>query len=255
MERHAMLPRLVAASAGAAVSSTAAEKMKVLVVDDEPNLVELVQGYLEREGFAVLAAHDGPSALALARTEKPDLLILDVMLPGLDGVEVCRRLRQFSDAYVLMLTARAEEVDKIVGLSVGADDYLTKPFSPRELVARVKAMLRRPRAAPTEPGESPPQRIGELVLDRGRYELTRRGEAVPLTSREFALLATLAAHPGRVFTRPQLLDRVWGSEFYDEHVIEVHVGNLRRKLEEDPARPRYIQTVRGVGYRLAGGLG
>jgi DNA-binding response OmpR family regulator len=160
-------------------------------------------------------------------------------------------VRQFSDAYVLMLTARAEEVDKIVGLSVGADDYLTKPFSPRELVARVKAMLRRPRNGTAEPEAPPPRHLGDLTIDTARHEVQRRGEPVPLTAREFALLATLAAHPGHVFTRAQLLERVWGSEFYDDHVVEVHIGNLRRKLEDDAARPHWVQTVRGVGYRLA----
>jgi two-component system alkaline phosphatase synthesis response regulator PhoP len=224
----------------------------VLVVDDEQNLVELVHDYLGQEGFVVLTASDGPSALELVRTRRPDLVVLDVMLPGLDGVEVCRRLRQFSDAYVLMLTARAEEVDKVVGLSVGADDYLTKPFSPRELVARVRAMLRRPRyGIPAEPNMPPAQHVGDLVIDRDQHEVKRRGELLSLTAREFALLSALAAHPGRVLTRPQLLERVLGSDHYDEHVVEVHIANLRKKLEDDPARPRYVQTVRGVGYRFA----
>jgi DNA-binding response OmpR family regulator len=226
----------------------------VLVVDDESNIVDLVRGYLEAEGFAVLAAGDGPSALDLIRTAGPDVVVLDVMLPGIDGVEVCRRLRAFSDAYVLMLTARAEEVDRVVGLSVGADDYVTKPFSPRELVARVKAMLRRPRrgSGAAEPDPPPVHRVGDLVVDEARHEATRRGALLPLTAREFALLAALAAQPGRVFTRTQLLDRVWGDAYYDDHVVDVHVGNLRRKLEEDPAAPRCLETVRGVGYRLAG---
>src|SRR5690349_7146912 len=149
------------------------------------------------------------------------------MLPGLDGLEVCRRLRQFSDAYVLMLTARAEEVDKVLGLSVGADDYLTKPFSPRELVARVKAILRRPRST-TLTETDPPQQLGDLVIDRAGHEVLKRGVPLALTAREHALLATLADHPGRVFTRAQLLERVWGSDFYDDHVVEVHVGNLSR---------------------------
>jgi len=223
----------------------------VLVVDDEPRLAALVRAYLEREGFAVVTAADGPTALDLARAHRPDLVVLDVMLPGLDGIEVCRRLRQFSDAYVLMLTARAEEIDKIVGLSVGADDYLTKPFSPRELVARVKALLRRPRAfGPTEAALSPPRRFGDLVLDEERHELRHRGAALALTAREFALLATLASQPGRVFTRAQLLARVWGDELYDAHVVDVHVANLRKKIEDDPAHPRYVETVRGVGYRF-----
>ena len=223
----------------------------VLVVDDEANLVELVQGYLEREGYTVLTAGDGRAAVDLARSDRPDVIILDLLLPGLDGLEVCRQVRQFSDAYVLMLTAKTEEVDKLVGLAVGADDYLTKPFSPRELVARVKALLRRPRTAlPGAPDTSPIRRFGELGLDDARYEVTKRGEVVALTPREFALLATLAGQPGRVFTRDQLLERVWGDDAYDDHVVDVHVGNLRRKIEDDPGQPRYVETVRGVGYRF-----
>ncbi len=228
----------------------------VLVVDDEPNLVELVRGYLEREGFSVLSAADALEALDVVRTEQPELVVLDLMLAGLAGIEVCRRLRQFSDAYVLMLTARTEEIDKIVGLSVGADDYLTKPFSPRELVARVKAMLRRPRTGvglvPDEPPA--PRRFGEVVVDEARHEVTRRGEVLPLTAREFALLSMLAAQAGRVYTRGQLLQQVWGDTYYDEHVVDVHVGNLRKKLEDDPAHPRYVETVRGVGYRFGSRL-
>ncbi len=225
----------------------------ILIVEDEDNLVDLLRDYLTREGFGVLSVGDGRQALDVARTRCPDMVVLDVMLPGLDGIEVCRALRQFSDAYVLMLTARAEEMDKVVGLSVGADDYLTKPFSPRELVARVKAMLRRPRlGTPGEPEPPAVWRCGDLVVDAGRYEVTRRGMILPVTAREFQLLATLVAHPGRVFTRAQLLERVWGVEYYDDHVIEVHVGNLRKKIEDAPTHPRYIQTVRGVGYRFAG---
>ena len=224
---------------------------RILIVDDEPPLVQLVASYLRREGHEVFTAGDGLTALETVRTVRPDVIVLDVMLPALDGIEVCRRLRQFSDAYVLMLTARAEEVDRIIGLSVGADDYVTKPFSPRELVARVKALLRRPRGASgRDDGLAPPQTLGDLVIDRAQYEVTRRGEPVPLTSREFQLLAVLAEYPGRVFTRPELLDRVWGDRAYDEHIIEVYVANLRRKLD-DPIQPRYVQTVRGVGYRMA----
>ena len=224
----------------------------VLVVDDERNLLDLVEGYLKAEGFTVATAMDGPSAVESAREKRPDLIVLDVMLPGFDGVEACRQIRQFSDAYVLMLTARGEEVDKVVGLAVGADDYVTKPFSPRELVARIKAMLRRPRTGVAEREELPPARhFGELAIDEARHEVTQRGTAVPLTAREFALLAALAAQPGRVFTRAQLLERVWGTEYYDEHVVDVHVANLRRKLEDDPAQPAYVETVRGVGYRFA----
>jgi two-component system alkaline phosphatase synthesis response regulator PhoP len=224
----------------------------ILVVDDEPNLVDLVRGYLDREGYRVVTAPDGERGLALARSGRPELVVLDLMLPGLDGIEVCRQLRQFSDAYVLMLTARAEEIDKIVGLAVGADDYLTKPFSPRELVARIKAMLRRPRSLGRVADDIPPvQRFGDLVVDEGRHEVTRRGEVMALTAREFHLLTVLAAHPGRVFTRAQLLERVWGDDYYDDHVVDVHVANLRKKLEDDPATPRYVETVRGVGYRFA----
>jgi DNA-binding response OmpR family regulator len=223
----------------------------ILLVDDEANLVELLQGYLEREGFDVLGSADGMSALGLARTRRPDLVVLDVMLPALDGVEVCRRLRQFSQAYVLMLSARAEEIDKLVGLAVGADDYVTKPFSPRELVARVKALLRRPRGgASLDPPPPPVHQFGPLVVDMGRQEVTHHDEVVALTTREFQLLTTLAAHPGRVFTRAQLLEHVWGNEYYDDHVIDVHVANLRKKLLEDAASPRYLQTIRGIGYRF-----
>jgi DNA-binding response OmpR family regulator len=225
----------------------------ILVVDDEPNLVDLVRGYLEREGFTVSMAGDGPAAVEAVRTARPDVVVLDLMLPGFDGLEVCRRLRHFSDAYVLMLTARTEEVDRIVGLEVGADDYLAKPFSPRELVARVKAMLRRPRGgmAQTLGHDLPPARhFGELAIDGARHEVSRNGEPIGLTAREFALLLALADQPGRVFTRAQLLEHVWGTEFYDDHVVDVHVANLRRKIESDPAHPVYVETVRGVGYRF-----
>ena len=231
---------------------------RILVVDDETELVELVRSYLEREQYEVLTAADGRAALELARAAQPDLVVLDVMLPVLDGIEVCRQLRQFSDAYVLMLTARAEEIDKILGLTVGADDYLTKPFSPRELVARIKALLRRPRHASAlpqgsaqTPDEGPaPRRYDGLLIDEAQHEVTLHEQPVELTAREFALLLELARHPGRVFTRPQLLERVWGDAYYDEHVVDVHVGNLRKKLEADLAHPRYIETVRGVGYRF-----
>ena len=225
----------------------------VLIVDDEPNLVDLVQSYLEREGFTVASASDGPSAVETARRLQPDVVVLDLMLPGFDGLEVCRRLRQFSDAYVLMLTARTEEVDRVVGLEVGADDYLGKPFSPRELVARVKAMLRRPRGASAHPGPTelpPPRRFGELAIDEARHEVTLDGRLLTLTAREFALLMALAAQPGRVFSRAQLLEQVWGTEYYDDHVVDVHLANLRHKLEPDPAHPVYVETMRGVGYRF-----
>ncbi len=231
---------------------------RILVVDDELALVELVRSYLEREQYEVLTAMDGQAALELARASHPDLVVLDVMLPILDGLEVCRQLRQFSDAYVIMLTARAEEIDKILGLTVGADDYLTKPFSPRELVARIKALLRRPRQTTSashigsELSEetSAPLRWEDLTLDETQHTVTLHEQPVELTAREFALLLALARYPGRVFTRPQLLEHVWGDAYYDEHVVDVHIANLRKKLEGDPAHPHYIETVRGVGYRF-----
>ena len=226
----------------------------VLVVDDEANLIDLVKGYLEREGFIVATASDGPSAVDAARALRPDLVVLDLMLPGFDGLAVCRRLRQFTDAYVLMLTARAEEIDRIVGLEVGADDYLAKPFSPRELVARVKAVLRRPRvsgAGVAASDSQPVLRFGGLTIDMARHEVVMGAAPVPLTPREFTLLATLAGQPGRVFTRAQLLERVWGNEYYDDHVVDVHIANLRHKLGDDPADPTVVETVRGVGYRFS----
>jgi two-component system, OmpR family, alkaline phosphatase synthesis response regulator PhoP len=233
---------------------SARQAVTVLVVDDEPPLRDLVRGYLEREGFQVVTAADGLDALALARRHRPTVVVLDLMLPGIDGLEVCRRLRTFSDAYVIMLTARAEEIDRIVGLEVGADDYLTKPFSPRELVARVRAMLRRSRAgagrAAQEP--APTQTFGDLIIDSARREVTQAGRLIPLTALEHTLLTTLAAHPGRVFTRAQLLEQVWGTDYFgDDHVVDVHIANLRKKLGEDPAAPRYVETVRGAGYRFA----
>ncbi|MCL4368661.1 MAG: response regulator transcription factor [Chloroflexi bacterium] len=226
---------------------------KVLVVDDEASLLGLVRGYLEREGFAVLTAQDGQAGLDLVQRERPDVIVLDVMLPGLDGVEVCRQVRLFSNAYVIMLTARAAEIDKIVGLSVGADDYLTKPFSPRELVARVKAMLRRPRGATAgaDVEEPRPLSFGDLTLDLAGHRVLKGGAEVALTPLEYRLLTALAGSPGRVFTREQLLEKVWGYDFYgDDHVVDVHVASLRKKIEDDPARPRLLVTVRGAGYRF-----
>jgi len=226
----------------------------ILVVDDEPPIIDLVRGYLEREGYVVHAAGDGPSAVAAVRNLGPDVVILDVMLPGFDGVEACRQIRAFSDAYVLMLTARSEEIDRVVGLSVGADDYLTKPFSPRELVARVKALLRRPRTLPSagdaavhDPAATP----DGLALDQPRRTATVDGQRVTLTTTEFDILAILARDPGVVVSRQALLDAVWGIDFVgDDHLVDVHVGNLRRKLGDDVDAPRFIETVRGAGYRL-----
>ncbi len=222
---------------------------RVLIVDDEASMVELLRVYLEREGMEVLAAGDGPTALDLVRDRAPDVIVLDVMLPGLDGFEVLRRARTFSDAYVIMLTARAEEIDRVVGLSIGADDYLVKPFSLRELVARIQALLRRPRGAANAGGE--PLRAGELAVDPRRRSVLLRGAPVLLTVIEFDMLASLIREPGIVFTRQQLLDRAWGVDFVgDEHVVDVHLANLRRKLGDDPTRPDFIETVRGVGYRF-----
>ncbi len=234
---------------------TATARVRILVVDDEPPIVELVRGYLEREGWEVLLAQDGPTAVERARSKRPDVIVLDLMLPGLDGLEVCRRVRTFSDAYILMLTARAEEVDRIVGLAVGADDYLVKPFSPRELVARVRALLRRPRAAPGvgAPGVAAPGVGGPvgLEVDEPRHEVRVDGAAVELTATEFGIVAALARDPGVVVGRAALLDRVWGATFVgDDHLVDVHIANLRRKLGDDPAAPRFIETVRAVGYRL-----
>jgi DNA-binding response OmpR family regulator len=222
---------------------------RVLVVDDEAPMVELIREYLAAEGMDVAVAGDGPAAVDAVRDRRPDVVVLDVMLPGLDGFEVLRRVRTFSDAYVIMLTARAEEIDRIIGLSVGADDYLVKPFSPRELVARVKALLRRPRA---DRGQATGHlELGELVIDQPTRIVTVRGSPVGLTTIEFDLLLTLAQDPGVVFSRQRLLDRAWGMDYVgDEHVVDVHLGNLRRKLGDDAARPTFIETVRGAGYRV-----
>jgi DNA-binding response OmpR family regulator len=231
------------------------EQRRVLVVDDELPLARIVGSYLQAEGFAVDLAHDGPTAVQAARDTDPELVVLDVMLPGLDGIEACRRIRQFSDCYIIMLTARDEEIDKVVGLSVGADDYLVKPFSPRELVARVQAMLRRPRATVTAhaPAQDQDQLhpIAGLVVDPLSREARLSGARLDLTRTEFDLLIALAANPRRAFTRRQLIDEVWGADWYgDEHIVDVHIGHLRRKLGDSATQPRIIRTVRGVGYGM-----
>ena len=221
----------------------------VLVVDDAPEIVRLTRDYLEHAGFGVLVAGDGRAALQLARTSAPDVIVLDLGLPGLDGLDVTRQLRRDSSVPIIMLTARADESDKLVGLELGADDYVTKPFSPKELVARVRAVLRRAQLA-----QAPPERlvVGDLEIDRPRMTVTVGGRRADLTATEFELLATLAAQPGRVFTRGQLLDAVRGelAESFDR-AIDAHVKNLRRKIEPNPRAPRYVETVFGVGYRLA----
>ncbi len=220
------------------------------MVDDEPSLVTVVAGYLRREGYTVDIASDGETALDTARRTRPDVVVLDLMLPGIDGVEVCRQLRTFTDAYILMLSARGEEVDKLVGLSVGADDYLTKPFSPRELVARVKVMLRRPRTAAADPV----RRFGDLAVDAQAREVHLDGQPVDLTRTEFDLLDALSAQPRQAFSREQLIAAVWGEGWVgDEHLVDIHIGHIRRKLGDDPADPRFIRTVRGVGYRMGPG--
>jgi two-component system alkaline phosphatase synthesis response regulator PhoP len=222
----------------------------ILLVDDEPKIAALARDYLEHAGFAVIVAGDGPGAVMLARSRRPDLVVLDLGLPGLDGLDVARTLRRHSDVPIVMLTARTDEADRIAGLELGADDYVTKPFSPRELVARVRAILRRTELATTL--VDAPIRILDVELDPARLRASIAGRPVDLTPTEFTLLATLARQPGRVFTRSQLLDAIHGLAFEAyERAIDGHVKNLRRKLEPDPAHPRYLQTVHGVGYRFA----
>lgn len=223
----------------------------MLVVEDEQPLAQLVADYLYRAGFAPSQA--GTDAVELARTLDPDLILLDLGLPGLDGIEVCRQIRAMTDAYVIMLTARDDEVDKLIGLGVGADDYITKPFSPRELVARVQAALRRPRASTLVPpdGERPVVYDG-LSVDLQAREAKVSDTLVALTRTEFDLLAALTEGPRRVLSRRQLVDAVWGLDWVgDEHIVDVHIAHLRRKLGDDPTEPRWIETVRGIGYRLA----
>lgn len=223
----------------------------VVVVDDERPLVDLVARYLRREGYEVHAAYDGEEALEVIGRVTPEVIVLDLMLPGIDGLEVARRVREDADPYIVMLTARTEEVDRIVGLRVGADDYVTKPFSPNELVARIQAMLRRPRHTAKAAGDV--RRFGELEIDAAAREVHVAGEPVELTRLEFDLLDALSAQPRVVFSKEQLLDHVWGSSaFRDDHVVAVHVANLRRKLGDTSDEPRFIRTVRGVGYRMVG---
>ncbi|PFG45006.1 DNA-binding response OmpR family regulator [Georgenia soli] len=227
---------------------------RVLVVEDEEPLAKLVASYLQRDRFEVERTGDGADALALVRRWDPDVVVLDLGLPGMDGVEVCRQVRTFSDCYIIMLTARAEEVDKLVGLSVGADDYLTKPFSPRELVARVRVMLRRPRRSSGEGEREVALTFGSLEVDVAGREVRLGGEPVELTRTQFDVLAALATRPRMVFSREQLIEAVWGPGWVgDEHLVDVHIGHVRRKLGDDPADPVFIRTVRGVGYRMGPG--
>jgi DNA-binding response OmpR family regulator len=221
----------------------------ILVVDDEPRIAEIARDYLERAGYRVTIAGNGTDALVRARSQRPDLIVLDLGLPYMDGLDVTRTLRKESHVPIIMLTARVDESDKLVGLELGADDYVTKPFSPKELVARVRAVFRRIDVAP-ERGDI--VRAGEVTLDKPRMQVTLGDQRVDLTATEFELLATLARQPGRVFTRAQLLDAVHGLETEsNDRAIDAHVKNLRRKLEPDPRNPRYVLTVYGVGYKFA----
>ncbi|MFI1421308.1 response regulator transcription factor [Streptomyces sp. NPDC020731] len=221
---------------------------RVLVVDDDPTVAEIVTGYLDRAGYVVDRAGDGPDALARAAAHWPDLVVLDLMLPGMDGLEVCRRMRGQGPVPVIMLTARGDEDDRILGLEVGADDYVTKPFSPRELVLRVESVLRRTRPAPA--AASGLLRAAGLAVDPAARRATKHGNELALTIREFDLLTFFLRHPGRAFAREELMREVWGWDFGDLSTVTVHVRRLRGKVEDDPARPRIVQTVWGVGYRF-----
>jgi len=219
---------------------------RILVVDDEPSILKLITAYLESEGYDFLTAKDGISALKAVKSYRPDIIILDVMLPGIDGIEVLGQLRRESDAYVIMLTARSEETDKIIGLSVGADDYLTKPFSPRELMARIKAVIRRMHTASSSPNSRSVIALEHIRIDNGRRRIWVNDQEIELTALEFNLLNALADHHGLVLSREQLLEKVWGYDYFgDLRVVDVHIGHLRKKIGED-----CIETVRGAGYRL-----
>jgi two-component system alkaline phosphatase synthesis response regulator PhoP len=221
----------------------------ILIVDDEPRIAQIARDYLERAGFSVITAADGAEALEKSRSARPDLIVLDLALPQMDGLDVARAVRRESNVPIIMLTARVEESDKLIGLELGADDYMTKPFSPRELVARVRAVMRRSESA-SDRGDT--IRVGDLLLDVPRMKVTAAGKAVELTTTEFQLLAALARHPGRIFTRARLLDAIRGVAVESfERAIDAHIKNLRRKLEPDPRNPRYVLTVYGIGYKCA----
>lgn len=223
---------------------------RILVVDDEEEIRSLVASYLRSDGFEVVEAASGKEAVVAVAKRKPDLVVMDIRMPGMDGLEALNEIRRVSGVYVILLTARAEETDRVIGLSVGADDYVTKPFSPRELVARVKAVLRRSRAGSVS-GSPDRLEFDTVVVDVGRREASRDRDLVDLTALQFDLLATLAESPGRVFTRRQLIERVWGWDFFgDERIVDAHIRNLRNALGDDAADPRVIGTVRGVGYKL-----
>ena len=222
---------------------------KVLVVDDEASIVNIISYNLKKEGYEVITAEDGEAGLELAMNENPDLILLDIMMPKMDGYEVCRKIREKSNVPIIMLTARADEVDKVIGLEMGADDYVTKPFGNRELIARVKAHLRRStsKESPTEKGNV--QTFGDLTIDFDRYEVTKRGEVINLTMREFELLTFLATQKSQIFNRETLLEKVWGYEYFgDVRAVDVTIRRLREKIEDDPGKPRYVITKRGIGY-------
>ncbi|MCL2351951.1 MAG: response regulator transcription factor [Firmicutes bacterium] len=225
---------------------------KILVVDDEKNIVDIVKYNLQKEGFEAITAYDGERGLELALTENPDLILLDIMMPRLDGFEVCKRVREKSQVPVIMLTARAEEVDKVLGFELGADDYVTKPFGIRELMARIKANLRRKDAPEAAAPQGNIQTFADLTFDMGMYEVRRRGELLDLTKREFELLRFLATQSNQVFSRESLLEKVWGYEYYgDVRTVDVTIRRLRSKVEDNPESPRYVVTKRGVGYYFA----
>ena len=222
----------------------------VLLVDDDPKIAKLLRSYFEKEDFSVLTALDGTTALQLNRDKKPDILVLDLMLPGVSGLDVCRQIRKESETPILMLTARDEETDRLIGLELGADDYVSKPFSPREVVARAKAILRRSRKTPEK---TEPFKIGKFIVDTAGYTVSAEGSPVDLTPTEYRIFELLATHPGQVFTRFQLVEQIQGVAFEGyERTIDAHVKNLRRKIDDNPKDPRIIQTVYGVGYKFAG---
>ncbi len=227
-------------------------KKKILLVDDEKTLVKTLTYNLEKDGYQVISAYDGEEALNKVESDNPDLIILDLMLPGVDGFEVCRRVRKSMDLPIIMLTAKGDDIDKILGLELGADDYLTKPFNPRELLARVKAILRR-----SEPQGSSLKnilKIQDLQVDLYQHKVRVKGEEIDLTSKEFALLNLMASNPGRVYSREQLLEQIWGYNYYgDARTVDVHIRHLREKIESDPSNPRYVLTVWGTGYKFREG--
>lgn len=222
---------------------------KVLVVDDEASIVNIISYNLKKEGYEVITAEDGEAGLELAVNENPDLILLDIMMPKMDGYEVCRKVREKSNVPIIMLTARADEVDKVIGLEMGADDYVTKPFGNRELIARVKAHLRRSTAKENPEEKGNVQTFGDLTIDFDRYEVTKRGEVINLTMREFELLTFLATQKSQIFNRETLLEKVWGYEYFgDVRAVDVTIRRLREKIEDDPGKPKYVITKRGIGY-------